>query len=425
MIAYSGGSSLEGHFSTPYGGISIDFSRMDSIVAIHPDDMDVTVQPGLGWMDLNKKIKDTGLFFPVDPGPWARIGGMVSTSCSGTNAVRYGTMKDWVVNLTVVLADGTVVKTRRRPRKSSAGYNLTNLFIGSEGTLGLVTEATLKLAVIPEKTSVAVATFPTIRAATSAAVGVLRAGVQIGAMEMMDEVLINILNRTSNSQKLWREAPTILFKFSGTRLGVKDSIRAVQDIAALHQGKDFQFAKNAEEAEMLWTARKNALQGIMTLRDANHEVWSTDVAVPLSKLPDIIEMSRREADELGMFSCCVGHVGDGNFHESVQYETANDEEQEKVGRCVYNMVDRALQMDGTCTVSQPAHSQGRLLLNNAGRAWCRTGEKNVFAARAWRSYGKCDERNQERARSEVASEPRQDLRSNRLWEQNTIMTISL
>ena len=409
MISYSGGSSLEGHFSTPYGGFSIDFSRMDSIVEVHPDDMDVTVQPGLGWMDLNEKIKDTGLFFPVDPGPWARIGGMVSTSCSGTNAVRYGTMKDWVVNLTVVLADGTVVKTRRRPRKTSAGYNLTNLFIGSEGTLGLVTEATLKLTVIPEETSVAVVNFPNIRAATSAAVGVLRAGVQIGAMELMDEVLISILNRNSEAEQLWKEAPTILFKFTGTKVGIKDSIRTVESITRLHQGGNFHFAKTAEQAEKLWTARKNALNGIMTLRDANHEVWSTDVAVPLSKLPDIIEISRQEADGLGMFSCCVGHVGDGNFHQSVQYERASAEEQERVHSCVYNMVDRALQMDGTCTVSQLATDTMQPLLNSTGRTWCRAGQERLSAARAWPPHRECDEKHQEGTRFEVASEPRQDL----------------
>ena len=330
---------------------------MANIIAFHPDDMDVVVQPGLGWMNLNKEIKASGLFFPVDPGPWARVGGMVSTSCSGTNAVRYGTMKDWVINLTVVIADGRIIKTRRRPRKSSAGYNLTNLFIGSEGTLGCITEITLKLAVIPEKISVAVVTFPTIKAAASAAIGVLRAGIAIGAMEIMDDAQVGILNRSTDTGKIWQEVPTMFFKFSGTKDSVNEDIHKVESISRSHQGGDFYFAKSAAETETLWAARKAALKGIMSLKDAVHEIWSTDVAVPLSKLPEIIESSREEASRLGMFSCCVGHVGDGNFHETLRYEKTNPEEQNKVKRCVCNMVERALQLDGTCTVSYPTHGK--------------------------------------------------------------------
>jgi D-lactate dehydrogenase (cytochrome) len=185
--------------------------------------MDVVVQPSVPWMSLNEQIKESGLFFPVDPGPSARIGGMVGTSCSGTNAVRYGTMKDWVINLTVVLADGTIIKTRRRPRKSSAGYNLTNLFIGSEGTLGLVTEITLKLAVIPQETSVAVVTFPTIRDAAAAASKVMRAGVPVAAMEIMDEVQMNVINRSGSTPKKWKEVPTMFFK-SVDRFAIRSSL---------------------------------------------------------------------------------------------------------------------------------------------------------------------------------------------------------
>jgi D-lactate dehydrogenase (cytochrome) len=213
MVPYSGGSSLEANFSAPYGGMSVDFSHMDQIITLHEDDMDVVVQPSVPWMSLNDQIKHSGLFFPVDPGPSARIGGMVGTSCSGTNAVRYGTMKDWVINLTVVLADGSVIKTRRRPRKTSAGYNLTNLFVGSEGTLGLVTEITLKLAVIPQETSVAVVTFPTIRDAAHAASQIMRAGVPVAAMEVMDEVQMRVINRTQATKKTWKEVPTMFFKY--------------------------------------------------------------------------------------------------------------------------------------------------------------------------------------------------------------------
>jgi D-lactate dehydrogenase (cytochrome) len=213
MIPYSGGSSLEANTAAPYGGFSLDFAFMDKILALHQDDLDVVVQPAVGWMRLNDDIKDSGLFFPVDPGPSAMIGGMVGTSCSGTNAVRYGTMKDNVINLTVVLADGTVIKTKRRPRKSAAGYNLTGLFIGSEGTLGIVTEITLKLQVIPQETSVAVVTFPTIRDAADAASRIIKAGVPIGAMEIMDDVQMSVVNKSKSTKKVWKEVPTLFFKY--------------------------------------------------------------------------------------------------------------------------------------------------------------------------------------------------------------------
>lgn len=368
MIPYSGGSSLEANFSCPYGGMSIDFAFMDEIVAFHEDDMDIVVQPGIQWMALNDRIKDSGLFFPVDPGPTAQIGGMVGTSCSGTGAVRWGTMKDWVINLTVVLADGTVVKTRRRPRKSSAGYNLTGMFVGSEGTLGTVTEITLKLgiyyqsfpcspsslilslAVIPQETTVAVVTFPTIRDAAAAAAKVMRKGVPVGAVEIMDEVQMNVINRAGQTGKVWKEVPTLFFKFSGTSAGVKDNIGVVKSITKAHKGGDFEFAKDPEAAKTLWSARKEALWSMLALREKGSEVWSTDVAVPLSRLADIIEISKKEMDDLGLFASILGHVGDGNFHEAIMYDNTNPDERKAVEHCVHNMVDRALEMEGTCTV---------------------------------------------------------------------------
>ncbi|KAF2653943.1 D-lactate dehydrogenase mitochondrial precursor [Lophiostoma macrostomum CBS 122681] len=349
MIPYSGGSSLEANFSAPYGGMSIDFSFMDQIISLHADDMDVVVQPSVPWMSLNEQIKGSGLFFPVDPGPSARIGGMVGTSCSGTNAVRYGTMKDWVVNLTVVLADGTIIKTRRRPRKSSAGYNLTNLFIGSEGTLGLVTEITLKLTVIPQDTSVAVVTFPTIRDAAAAASKVMRAGIPVAAMEIMDEVQMAVINKAGSTAKKWKEVPTMFFKFSGTRAGVQENVKLVKTIAKAHKSGDFQFAIDAEEQKTLWSARKESLWSMLALREDGHEVWSTDVAVPLSRLPDIIEISKKEMDDLGLFASVLGHIGDGNFHESIMYNSKDPKERAAVERCIKDMVDRALEMEGTCT----------------------------------------------------------------------------
>ncbi|KAK3330951.1 hypothetical protein B0H66DRAFT_465198 [Apodospora peruviana] len=352
IIPYSGGSSLEGNFSAPFGGISVDFAFMDQIVQFNKADMDIVVQPSIGWQDLNEQLAKmgSGLFFPIDPGPSAKIGGMIGTNCSGTNAVKYGTMKDWVINLTVVLADGTVIKTRRRPRKSSAGYNLNGLFVGSEGTLGLVTEATLKLTVIPEEFSVAVVTFPTIRDAASAAAGVMQTGIPVAAMEIMDEVQMKVVNMGgATAPRVWKEMPTLFFKFSGTKAGVKENITMVQTITKANKGSNFEFAKDAREQKLLWSARKESLWSMLALRKDGEEVWSTDVAVPFSRLADIIEVSKKEMDDLGLFASILGHIGDGNFHESIIYNRRDKVERDKVEVCVKNMVKRALQMEGTCT----------------------------------------------------------------------------
>ncbi|KAI6381829.1 hypothetical protein MCOR25_001060 [Pyricularia grisea] len=352
LVPYSGGTSLEGNFSAPFGGVSVDFAFMDKIVRFSKEDMDVTVQPSIGWQDLNAQLlkMDAGLFFPIDPGPSAKIGGMVGTNCSGTNAVRYGTMRDWVVNLTVVLADGSVIKTRRRPRKSSAGYNLNGLFVGSEGTLGLVTEATLKLAVIPEELSVAVVTFPSIRDAAAAAAGVMQAGVPVAAMEIMDEVQMQVVNLSgATAPRKWQETPTLFFKFSGTKAGVKENIGRVQQIAKANKGSNFEFAKDEREQKLLWSARKESLWSMLALRKEGQEVFSTDVAVPFSRLADLIEVSKREMDDLGLFASILGHIGDGNFHESIMYNRGDPVERAKVEGCVKNMVNRALEMEGTCT----------------------------------------------------------------------------
>ncbi|KAI5867420.1 hypothetical protein GGS23DRAFT_177141 [Durotheca rogersii] len=349
IIPYSGGTSLEGNFSAPYGGVSVDFAYMDKIVQFNKEDMDIVVQPSIGWQDLNERLSNmgSGLFFPIDPGPSAKIGGMVGTNCSGTNAVKYGTMKDWVINLTVVLADGTIIKTRRRPRKSSAGYNLNGLFVGSEGTLGLVTEATLKLAVVPEEYSVAVVTFPTIRDAASAAAGVMQAGIPVAAMEIMDEVQMRVVNLGgATAPRVWKEMPTLFFKFAGTKASVKENIERVQVITRSNKGNNFEFAKDLREQKLLWSARKESLWSMLALRKGNEEVWSTDVAVPFSRLADIIEVSKKEMDDLGLFASILGHIGDGNFHESIMY---NREDKDKVEACVKNMVKRAIDMEGTCT----------------------------------------------------------------------------
>ncbi|KAL6885969.1 hypothetical protein GGI43DRAFT_278430 [Trichoderma evansii] len=352
VIPFSGGTSLEGNFSAPYGGVSIDFAYMNNIIQINKDDMDVIVQPSVGWRDLNDELAKlkTGLFFPVDPGPTAKIGGMIGTNCSGTNAVRYGTMKDWVINLTVVLSDGKVIKTRRRPRKSSAGYNLNSLFVGSEGTLGIVTEATLKLAVLPEETSVAVVTFPSIRHAASAAASIMQAAIPMQCLEIMDEVQMRVVNLSKfTAPRVWVEKPTLFLKFAGTKGGVQEQIQLVEKITANHKGGNFEFAKDEQEQKLLWSARKESLWSMLSLRKEGEDVWSTDVAVPLSRLADIIEVSKKEMDELGLFASILGHIGDGNFHESIMYNKENESERAKVEACVKNMVRLAIEMDGTCT----------------------------------------------------------------------------
>ncbi|KAJ4865060.1 FAD binding domain-containing protein [Trichoderma breve] len=352
VVAYSGGTSLEGNFSAPYGGVSIDFAYMNNIIQVNKDDMDVVVQPSVGWRDLNTELEKqgTGLFFPVDPGPTAKIGGMIGTNCSGTNAVRYGTMKDWVINLTVVLSDGQIIKTRRRPRKSSAGYNLNSLFVGSEGTLGIVTEATLKLAVIPEQTSVAVVNFPSIRHAASAAASVMQAAIPVQCLEIMDEVQMRVVNLSGfTSPRVWVEKPTLFFKFAGTKAAVQEHIKLVEKITEANKGGDFEFAKDKQEQELLWSARKESLWSMLALRKEGEDVWSTDVAVPFSRLADIIEISKKEMDELGLFASILGHIGDGNFHESIMYNKENESERAKVEACVKNMVRLAIEMEGTCT----------------------------------------------------------------------------
>lgn len=356
MTGFSGGSSLEGNYSAPHGGISVDFAHMDQVIAFHEDDMDIVVQPSVGWVDLNTKIANSGLFFPVDPSPSAKIGGMVGTNCSGTNAVRYGTMKDWVLNLTVVLADGTVIKTRGRPRKSAAGYNLNGIFVGSEGTLGLVTEITLKLAVIPKEFSVAVVTFPSIRDAAATASAVMRAGIPVAALEFLDDVQMAVLNKGGYTAPLiWKELPTLFFKFSGTKASVADNIKEVQQISKSHKGSSFKFASDKKEQDLIWSGRKQALWSVLAVRPEGTELWTTDLAVPYSRLAEMIELSQKEMAELGLFSSIVGHLGDGNFHEAIMYRRSDPLETSAVQKHVSDMIDRALEMEGTCTVRIVLH----------------------------------------------------------------------
>ncbi|KAJ5767555.1 hypothetical protein N7533_000138 [Penicillium manginii] len=348
MIPFGAGSSVEGNFTAPYSGFSIDLSRMDKIIAFHEDDLDVVVQPGVNWVNLNDTLKPAGLFLPLDPSPTAHIGGMVATNCSGTNALRYGTMKDWVVNLTVVLADGSVIKTRRRPRKTSAGYNLNSLFVGSEGTLGIITEATLKLANVPSHFGVATVAFPTVKEASNAATAMIRSGVSLAALELMDDVQMRVLNQVGGTAgKMWQEKPTLFITFSGSQRTVEDSTGASQTISSAYGGSEFVSATDEKTMDALWSARKSALWAMLAIRPEGTQIWSTDVAVPLSHLAEIVEQSKENSSKLGLFSTVLGHVGDGNFHQTVMYNPEKSEQVEGVKRCVDTMIMQALKMDGT------------------------------------------------------------------------------
>ncbi|KAH7171688.1 hypothetical protein DER46DRAFT_622571 [Fusarium sp. MPI-SDFR-AT-0072] len=329
-------------------GICIDFGRMNNIVELNKYDLDCVVQPGIGWMDLNDELAAHGLFFPPDPGPGAMIGGMVGTGCSGTNAAAYGTMKDWVLSLTVVLADGTIIKTRQRARKSSAGYDLTRTFIGSEGTLGLVTEATLKLAVKPPCEAVAVCTFPTLRDAASAVREVLSNGIQVAAVEILDEVQMKSINDSALTRLKWKEEPTLFFKFTGSdEFIVQHLAKQVGSITKQNHSTAYTFASDETERNELWSARKNALWSMLAMRKSpTDKVWTTDVAVPLSRLPDIIEFAKADIEKSGLLGSIVGHVGDGNFHTLLLFP---EEKRHIAEEVVHRMVDKAIEMKGTAT----------------------------------------------------------------------------
>lgn len=346
VVPYAAGTSLEGHTVATKGGITIDVKNMCQVLKVNVEDMDCVVQPGVGWMQLNDYVAEHGMFLGVDPAPGACIGGMCGTCCSGTNAVRYGTMKDQVLNLTVVLADGTILKTGQRARKSSAGYDLARLFVGSEGTLGIVTEATLRLRNVPEHMSMARVSFPSVHAACEAVIKILQKGVQLGAIELLDEVMVKAVNKYSALGL--PEKPTILFKFTGTPSHVKDDIRVVKEITAQHTSEGYHFAESAEESGELWGARKHAFWAAQTFYEGK-ELMATDVAVPISKLADCIMETKKELDDSFLFCPIVGHVGDGNFHTVIAFDPLDPKENDEAHKLNHQMVHRAIQMGGTCT----------------------------------------------------------------------------
>jgi D-lactate dehydrogenase (cytochrome) len=346
MIPYGVGSSVEGHVLAVRGGVSIDLGQMNAVLAVHAEDLDAVVQPGVTRKTLNDALKGTGLFFPLDPGADASIGGMTATRASGTNAVRYGTMRENVLALTVVLADGTVVRTGTRARKSSAGYDLTRLFVGSEGTLGIITEITVRVHPQPEAISAATCRFPSVRAAVEAVIEAIQLGVPIARCELVDAAAIRAINRHSKTGL--PEAPMLFFEFHGSPAGVDEQARVVQGIAAEHGGMGFEWSATPEERTRLWTARHDCYFATLGLRP-NTRVVSTDVCVPISRLADCIAETETDCAQSGLPIVLVGHVGDGNFHLGINVDPASHGEMERAEDLNRRLVKRAIAMGGTST----------------------------------------------------------------------------
>jgi D-lactate dehydrogenase (cytochrome) len=346
VIPYGTGSSLEGHLLAVQGGLSIDVSRMTKIVRLNPEDLTVTVQAGVTREQLNREIRDTGLFFPIDPGANASLGGMAATRASGTNAVRYGTMRENVLALTVVAASGEVIRTGTRAKKSSAGYDLTRLFVGSEGTLGVITEVTLKLYPLPEAVSAAICHFADIDAAVRSTIQIIQMGVPIARCELLDVNAVRWVNRQSRLGL--HESPMLLMEFHGSEAGVKEQAETVQAIASEMGGENFEWATTPEERTRLWTARHKAYFAGMTANPGCRTV-TTDTCVPISRLAEIIEVSVAEADASRLPYYIVGHVGDGNFHLAYLVKEGDATERAVAERLSLQMVQRAIAMEGTCT----------------------------------------------------------------------------
>jgi len=346
MIAYGAGSSVEGHVGALTGGITIDVSEMNRIIEVHAEDMDVTVQPGVTRKQVNTWLRDTGLFFPIDPGADASIGGMAATRASGTNAVRYGTMRENVLGLTVVLPNGEVIRTGGRARKSSAGYDLTRLFVGSAGTLGIFTEVTVRLHGIPEAISSATCAFQTVEGAVDTVIQTIQSGIPIARIEFLDEVQMDALNRYSKFD--YPLLPTLFLEFHGTPRGVQEQAEMVQAIAGEHGGENFQWATEAGERTRLWQARHDALWADLALRPGS-QAFPTDVCVPISRLAECMRETRADLKAGSLIAPMVGHVGDGNFHVVMLVDRDRPEEIEEARRLNDRMVQRALDMGGTCT----------------------------------------------------------------------------
>ncbi|MDX2103971.1 MAG: FAD-binding protein [Alphaproteobacteria bacterium] len=346
VIPFGTGTSLEGHVAALHGGICLDLSQMNQILRVSPEDLDCTVQAGVTRKQLNEHLRDTGLFFPIDPGADASLGGMTATRASGTNAVRYGTMRENVLGLTVVMADGRIIRTSRRSRKSAAGYDLTRLFVGSEGTLGVITEVSLRLHGIPQSIASAVVSFPTIAGAVNTVIETIQCGIPVARMELLDEVQVDACNRYSKLSMPVQ--PTLFFEFHGTEAGTAEQAQMVADLAEANGGGGFQWASSAEERTKLWEARHKAYYAALALRPGC-KGWATDVCVPISRLAECILETKADLAQSNLIAAMVGHVGDGNFHLVYLIDPDNAEEVAEAGRLNDRMVMRALAMDGTCT----------------------------------------------------------------------------
>jgi len=346
VIAYGTGTSLEGHVQALHGGVCVDVSRMNEVLEVNNEDLDCRVQPGVTRKQLNSYLRDSGLFFPIDPGADASLGGMTATRASGTNAVRYGTMRENVLGLTVVLADGRIIKTGGRARKSSAGYDLTRLFVGSEGTLGVITQIQLRLYGIPEAISSAVCSFPTLGGAVMTVTRVIQMGIPVARIELLDEFQMDAINRYSNLS--YPVQPTLFFEFHGSDNGVREQAELVGEISAEFGGSGFQWATKQEERNKLWQARHDAYYAAMALRPGC-KGWATDVCVPISEMTRCLLETRKDIDESGLLAPIVSHAGDGNFHLVFLVDTENAEEMARAGAVNDRMVARALAAGGTCT----------------------------------------------------------------------------
>jgi len=346
IIPFGVGSSFEGHINAPYGGISIDMNNMNKIIKVYQEDLLVVVQPGVTREQLNTHLRDTGLFFPIDPGANASIGGMTATRASGTNAVRYGTMKDNVIALEVVTPDGQIIKTANKARKSSAGYDLTRLMVGSEGTLGIATEITLKLYGIPEVIAGGRVSFPSVKDATDAVIMTVQAGIPVARIEFLDTAQVIAVNNYSKTNL--PEAPLLLLEFHGSEASVKEQSELFGEIASDFGGNDFEWTSNSEDRNKLWKARHDAYWSCKAVRP-EAEIYSTDVCVPISKLSDCITETIEDMKKNELIGPIVSHAGDGNFHVALLIDKKSDEELKKLDDFLIRISERAIRMDGTCT----------------------------------------------------------------------------
>ncbi|RTZ88402.1 MAG: FAD-binding oxidoreductase, partial [SAR324 cluster bacterium] len=347
IIPFGTGTSLEGHVAALHGGVCLDVSGMNQVLEVNENDLDCRVQAGVTRKQLNQHLRNSGLFFPIDPGADASLGGMTATRASGTNAVRYGTMRENVLGLTVVTADGRIIRTGTRARKSSAGYDLTRLFVGSEGTLGIITEIQLRLYGVPEAISAAVCSFETMEGAVNTTISTIQMGIPVARIELLDEVQVDAINRYADFDYALK--PTLFFEFHGTEAWVKEQAEMVKEISTEEGGSDFQWSTREQEKQKLWEARHNAYYAALAMRPGS-KGWATDVCVPISRLADCILETRSDIEESKLTVPLVGHVGDGNFHLLFLIDPENEEEELKLYQPLNDrLVERALRMGGTCT----------------------------------------------------------------------------